>query len=65
MPTVSSILSANNVYEPATVEGLRQSLHDLIRTVEGRKQTSEAVAGPRTGTAVNDTRPVIYWIAFR
>jgi dCTP deaminase len=92
-------------YEPATVEGLRQSLHDLTRTVEdlkrqiqdkeewyirfqealdkvtksvadlttnvdklqsslrdeveARKLTSEAVAGLRTGIAVNSTRLVI------
>ncbi|HLQ15220.1 MAG TPA: hypothetical protein VK256_05110 [Candidatus Eisenbacteria bacterium] len=90
------------VYEPATAEGLRQSLHDLTRTVEdlkrqikdkeewylrfqealdkvtksvadlttnvdklqsslrdeieARKQTSDAVAGIRTGIAVNSTR---------
>ena len=90
------------VYEPATVEGLRQSLHEVTRTVEdlkrqiqdkeewyvrfqealdkvtksvadlttnvdklqsslrdeveARKQTSEAVAGLRTGIAVNSTR---------
>jgi dCTP deaminase len=90
------------VYEPATVEGVRQSLHDLTRTVddlkrqiedkeewylrfqdaldkvtksvadlttnvdklqsslrdeiEARKQTSETVAGLRTGIAVNSTR---------
>jgi hypothetical protein len=93
------------VYEPATTEGLQQSVHDLTRTVEdlkrqiedkeewyerfqesldkvtknvadltinvdklqsslreeieARKQTSEAVAGLRTGIAVNNTRLVV------
>lgn len=93
------------VYEPATTEGLRQSVHDLTRMVEdlkrqieakedwynrfqealdkvtknvadltsnvdklqsslrdeveARKQTSEAVAGIRTGIAVNNTRLVV------
>lgn len=93
------------VYEPATTEGLRQSVHELTRMVEdlkrqiedkeewysrfqesldkvtknvadltvnvdklqsslreeieSRKQTSEAVAGLRTGIAVNNTRLVV------